>query len=68
MNPEISIRNETAADVGVISDLTAAAFKTLEISKHTGQFIIASLPPEVFFAPCFSGQVPKGVRLPLKRT
>ena len=43
MNPKIVIRNETDADVSVIAEVTAAAFKTLEISHHTEQFIIAAL-------------------------
>jgi len=37
------IRNETPADVDVITDVTVAAFKTLEISQHTEQFIICDL-------------------------
>ena len=43
MNPKLVIRDETDADVGAISDVTVAAFKTLEISHHTEQFIIAAL-------------------------
>lgn len=43
MNPNIIIRNETQADVTAISELTAAAFETLEISNHTEQFIIDAL-------------------------
>jgi putative acetyltransferase len=43
MNLKIVIRNETDADVSAISDVTVAAFKTLEISNHTEQFIIAAL-------------------------
>ena len=43
MNPEIIIRNETDADVSVITEVTVAAFKTLEISNHTEQFIIEAL-------------------------
>jgi len=43
MNPKVVIRSETAADVSVITDVTVAAFKTLEISNHTEQFIIAAL-------------------------
>jgi putative acetyltransferase len=43
MNPKIVIRNETDADVGAITGVTVAAFKTLEISNHTEQFIIAAL-------------------------
>jgi putative acetyltransferase len=35
MNPQVVIRSETDADV--------AAFKTVEISNHTEQFIIAAL-------------------------
>ena len=43
MNPEIVIRNETQDDVGAITEVTIAAFKTLEISNHTEQFIIEAL-------------------------
>ncbi len=43
MNPKIVIRNETAADVSAIREVTAAAFNTLEISKHTEQLIIEAL-------------------------
>jgi putative acetyltransferase len=43
MNPEIAIRSENNADIGEITEVTAAAFKTLEISNHTEQFIIAAL-------------------------
>ncbi|MCX6929394.1 MAG: N-acetyltransferase [Verrucomicrobia bacterium] len=43
MNPKITIRNETHADVGAITEVTIAAFKTLEISNHTEQFIIEAL-------------------------
>lgn len=43
MNPQIVIREETPADVGAIAEVTIAAFKTLEISHHTEQFIIEAL-------------------------
>ena len=43
MNPKIVIRSETDADVSAITEVTVAAFKTLEISRHTEQFIIAAL-------------------------
>jgi putative acetyltransferase len=43
MNPKIIIRNEIDADVDAIIEVTAAAFKTLEISNHTEQFIIEAL-------------------------
>ena len=43
MNLKVVIRNETDADVGAISEVTVAAFKTLEISNHTEQFIITAL-------------------------
>jgi len=43
MNPKVIIRNEIDADVDAISEVTAAAFKTLEISNHTEQFIIEAL-------------------------
>ncbi|WP_199245745.1 GNAT family N-acetyltransferase [[Phormidium] sp. ETS-05] len=40
---EITIRDETIADVSVITEVTVAAFKTMEISNHTEQFIIEAL-------------------------
>ena len=43
MNQMVQVRNETGADVGAITDVTTAAFKTLEISNHTEQFIIMAL-------------------------
>jgi putative acetyltransferase len=43
MNPAIVIRNETDADISTITEVTVAAFKTLEISNHTEQFIIEAL-------------------------
>ena len=43
MTPTITIRNETDADISAITEVTIAAFKTLAISNHTEQFIIAAL-------------------------
>ncbi len=43
MNPKIVIRSETEADVNAIAEVTVAAFQTLEISRHTEQFIVAAL-------------------------
>lgn len=43
MNPNVKLRSETDADLGAITEVTAAAFKTLEISNHTEQFIITAL-------------------------
>jgi putative acetyltransferase len=43
MNPKIVIRKETHNDVCAITEVTIAAFKTLEISNHTEQFIIEAL-------------------------
>jgi len=43
MNPKIVIRNETGAEVNAITEVTVAAFKPLEISHHTEQFIVAAL-------------------------
>lgn len=37
------IRDETHADIDVISQVTIAAFKTLPISNHTEQYIIKAL-------------------------
>ncbi len=43
MNPKIIIRNETNDDICAITDVTVSAFKTLEISCHTEQFIVEAL-------------------------
>ncbi len=43
MKPQFAIRSETDADIDAISEVTVAAFKTLEISNHTEQFIIEAL-------------------------
>jgi putative acetyltransferase len=43
VNPKIAIRDETNADINAISEVTVTAFKTLEISNHTEQFIIEAL-------------------------
>ena len=43
MNPKIIIRNEKDADVDTITEVTVKAFKTLEVSNHTEQFIIEAL-------------------------
>jgi putative acetyltransferase len=43
MVSRIVIRSETDADAGTITEVTVAAFRTLEISHHTEQFIVAAL-------------------------
>lgn len=43
MNPRMIIRSERESDVGAISQVTVAAFNTLEISSHTEQFIVEAL-------------------------
>jgi putative acetyltransferase len=43
MDPKIVIRDETNADASDITEVTVAAFETLEISGHTGQFIVEAL-------------------------
>lgn len=43
MNPKVVVRAETDADVRAITEVTTAAFKTLAISNHTEQFIVAAL-------------------------
>ncbi len=43
MNSKVAIRAETGADANAIGDVTVAAFRTLEISNHTEQFIVAAL-------------------------
>jgi len=40
---KILIRDETKYDAAVITEVTAAAFESLEISNHTEQFIIEAL-------------------------
>jgi putative acetyltransferase len=39
----MDIRSETKDDIGAITEVTVAAFQTLEISNHTEQFIIEAL-------------------------
>jgi len=43
MSPKIMIRNDTPDDVSAITEVTIAAFNTLDISDHTEQFIIKAL-------------------------
>jgi putative acetyltransferase len=43
MKLEIVIRPETSTDISAITEVTVAAFETLEISNHTEQFIIEAL-------------------------
>lgn len=43
MISEINIRCETNDDTEAIAEVTIAAFQTLEISKHTEQFIVEAL-------------------------
>lgn len=43
MDSNIIIRDETPADVGPITEVTVAAFKTLEFGSHTEHFIVAAL-------------------------
>jgi putative acetyltransferase len=38
-----AIREETQADAAVITEVTVAAFETMEISDHTEQFIVEAL-------------------------
>lgn len=40
---KISIRDETKNDAAVITEVTVAAFASMEISQHTEQFIIEAL-------------------------
>lgn len=39
----VNIRDENDADIASITDVTIAAFKNLEISQHTEQFIVDAL-------------------------
>lgn len=41
--PKVLVRDETKEDGGAITEVTVAAFATLEISGHTEQFIIQAL-------------------------
>jgi putative acetyltransferase len=43
MHQKITIRQETDADVRAITEVTEAAFQTMEISDHTEQFIVTAL-------------------------
>lgn len=43
MNSDITIRDETPADIPFISKVTLAVFATLDISDHTEQWIIDTL-------------------------
>ena len=43
MKPEITIRPETEADIDAINKVTIAAFKTMEVSNQTEQFIVKAL-------------------------
>lgn len=43
MDPKIVIRTETDADVDTIAEVTAEAFRTLEVSNQTEQYIIKAL-------------------------
>jgi putative acetyltransferase len=43
MNSKLVIRNEMIADIGTISEVTIAAFETLEVSNQTEHFIIDAL-------------------------
>ena len=43
MSPKVVIRNEAPDDMGAITEVTVAAFKTLAISQHTEQFIVEAL-------------------------
>jgi len=43
IDQNLLIRNETKNDHAAITEVTAAAFETLEISSHTEQFIVEAL-------------------------
>lgn len=43
MNLKVTIRKETDTDVAAITEVTVAAFKSLEISNNTEQFSIVAL-------------------------
>lgn len=43
MSLKFTLRDETPADLGAITEVTMAAFETLAISQQTEQFIVAAL-------------------------
>ncbi len=43
MNPTITIRHETRDDISTITEVTVEAFKALEVSNQTEQYIIEAL-------------------------
>jgi putative acetyltransferase len=43
VKPGIIVRSETHEDVDAITEVTIAAFKTLDVSNHTEQFIVKAL-------------------------
>ncbi len=43
MSQDVVIRDETDADISAIAEVTIAAFKTLELSNKTEQYIIEAL-------------------------
>lgn len=43
MSLHVTIRSETNDDIAAIDEVTTAAFATLEISRHTEQFVVAAL-------------------------
>jgi putative acetyltransferase len=43
MTLKFTLRNETPADIGAITEVTVAAFETLAISQQTEHFIVAAL-------------------------
>ena len=43
MTNGVQIRSESSADISAIAEVAVAAFKTLTVSNHTEQFIIAAL-------------------------
>lgn len=43
MKPAVIIRPEISADIDAITEVTKAAFETLEISGHTEHFIVGAL-------------------------
>ena len=43
MTVTFTLRNETPADIGAITELTMAAFESLAISQQTEHFIVAAL-------------------------
>ena len=65
--PKILIREETKDDAAAITEVTVAAFESMEISyrkfgfKNIAGLAHKGVPQEVFFALSFDGHFPHGI-------